>query len=142
MKKMIRAGLMVVLLAMLLAICFGVIGRMLLSRNQAERYGSFTIEKTFSHDGRYYALVEPEDGHMLSRMIRVSVHEAASGELIAEFRPARALDFWGICWESDSYNIWIQSADIGIFCYRYEDGMWIEDWEIERPADIISKYDE
>lgn len=103
-------------------------------------WGSFTPDKTYSYDEAYYALqsVErtgPQD------MIKVSVYSKNSDELIAEFSPARASDFWGICWESDTYNIWIQSGDIGVLCYTFQDGKWTLDRYAQRPNDIISKYD-
>lgn len=47
----------------------------------------------------------------------------------------------GICWENDTYNIWTQSADIGIYCYKYENGQWERDESAIRPKYIISKYD-
>ena len=56
------------------------------------------------------------------------------------FLPARAEDFWGICWEKDSYNIWTQSADLGISCFEFQNGEWIENENLSTPDYIISKY--
>lgn len=105
--------------------------------------GSFTPDKTYSYDEKYYALqsVVEDDPDALARYIKVTVYSSDTGEAVAEFNPARARDFWGICWESDSYNIWTQSADTGIFCYVYQDGEWTLDADAERPPDIVSKYD-
>lgn len=77
----------------------------------------------------------------MASVIVVSIYDAETDEFVGDFCPARARDFWGICWESDSYNIWTQSADIGIYCYVYEDGRWIRDENAVRPEDIVSKYD-
>lgn len=66
---------------------------------------------------------------------------AADGQLTDSFQPARASDFWGICWEHDTYNIWIQSGDIGVLCYSYEDGKWELDTSAARPDYVVSKYD-
>ena len=52
----------------------------------------------------------------------------------------RAEDFWGICWEKDSYNIWTQSADLGISCFEFQNGEWIENENLSTPDYIISKY--
>lgn len=105
-------------------------------------WGSFTSEKTYSYDGKYYALQSiEEDPEIPVRMIKVTVHSSDTDQVVAEFIPARARDFWGICWESDTYNIWTQSADIGVFCYTYQDGRWSLDEDAERPPDIVSKYD-
>lgn len=107
-----------------------------------EEYGSFTPEDAYSYDGRLLAhqkVVKMYD----MRYITVEITDSETGELVGSFSPARAWDFWGICWEKDSYNIWIQSSDIGIYCYRYENGEWVCDWSnTERPDYIISRYDE
>ena len=73
---------------------------------------------------------------------KVCIYETGTEEKVFEFYTERARDFWGICWESDTYNIWIQSGDTGVYCYRYEDERWIRDDSAERPEDIHSKYDD
>lgn len=73
--------------------------------------------------------------------IVVSIYDAETDEFVGGFCPARSRDFWGICWESDTYNIWTQSADIGIYCYVYQDGKWIRDENAVKPEDIVSKYE-
>lgn len=104
-------------------------------------YGSFTPDKTYSYDNAFYAVQEVEL-HDNVRMIRVCIYEADTDALVYSFCPARARDFWGICWESDTYNIWTQSADIGTFCYKYDNDQWMIDKTAVRPPDIISKYDD
>jgi hypothetical protein len=101
---------------------------------------SFTIGKTYSFDNAFYALqtVEEVDG---TNHVTVTVFSSENDKAVFTFTPARASDFWGICWETDTYNIWIQSGDIGVICYAYAD----EKWEINptaiRPESIVSKYD-
>ena len=104
-----------------------------------EEWGSFTAEKTFSYDKQYYAVQEifVEDD---IRFIDVKIY-SADNTLIDSFQPARARDFWGICWEKDTYNIWIQSADIGVVCYSYDGEKWEQNESAERPDHIVSKYD-
>lgn len=110
-----------------------------------EEYCSFTPEDTYSYDGRLVAHQEVEKGlgiSSLERRIIVEIKDSETGEVIGSFSPARAWDFWGMCWENDSYNIWIQSGDTGCHCWKYEDGEWERDWSCpERPDYIISKYD-
>ncbi len=110
-----------------------------------EKYGSFTPEDTYSYDGRLIAHQEVEKGlgiNSLERRIIVNIKDSETGELIGSFSPARAWDFWGICWENDSYNIWIQSGDTGCHRWKYENGEWKQDLSHpERPDYIISKYD-
>ena len=103
-----------------------------------EDLGSFTMDDTYSYDGKYYAftvmpLDEPD--------ALVTVCSCETDETVYTFTPARSSDFWGICWEGDSYNIWIQSGDIGCVCYKYADGEWILDENAVRPDYIISRYD-
>ena len=107
-------------------------------------YGSFTIDPTTSFDGKLTAECTPErfnGENRLTRQMRVDIKNTETKETVYSFSPARVWDFWGICWESDSYNLWIQSGDTGIHCYKYEDGEWVYDYDAVRPADIISKYD-
>ena len=108
-----------------------------------EDWGSFTPYKTYSYDNKYYAVQTVEDIDMdpAWSVVVVSVYDTETEKLVADFSPARSRDFWGICWESDSYNIWTQSADIGIYCYVCQDGQWIRDENAVRPEDIVSKYD-
>ena len=113
------------------------------NEHSAESWGSFTPDKTYSYDEKYYAVQKVEDdiyGNGV-KYIKVNVYETETDDLVDCFYPARAWDFWGICWENDTYNIWTQSADIGIYCYKCEDMKWVRDESAERPEYIISKYD-
>lgn len=101
-----------------------------------DSWGSFTSKKTESYDGKYYAVQTTQE-----QAVKVTVYEKETNKEVYSFIPARAMDFWGICWESDSYNIWIQSGDIGVYCYKFADNKWELDEQAKRPADIISKYD-
>lgn len=104
-------------------------------------WGSFTNASVISDDGKYraeYGAWRQENG---VRMIRVNIYDNASGALADCFVPARAMDFWGVCWEENAHNLWIQSADIGICCYREENGRWRLDPDAVRPKNIVSKWD-
>lgn len=111
-----------------------------------EKYGSFTPEDSYSYDGKLLAHQQIEKGigvNDLTKRIFIEIRDSKTGALLARFSPARAWDFWGICWENDNYNIWIQSADVGIHCYRYENEHWMYDDSHPVPPDyIVSKYDE
>lgn len=110
------------------------------AENTGELWGSFTAEKTYSYDEKYYAVQEAEYSEGV-HIIKVCIYETGTDQPVSFFYPARAGDFWGICWENDSYNIWTQSADIGVYCYKYEDMQWKRDESAQRPEYIISKYD-
>lgn len=112
---------------------------------QQEDYGSFSPDITYSHDGKYYAvqtLGDPELDEGGARFINVSIYESATDNLVDSFPAQRAFDFWGICWEADSYNIWIQSGDIGTYCMRYAAGEWVkeDDYRLQMPEGMIDRF--
>lgn len=99
-----------------------------------EKYGSFTVDMSYSYDNKYSAkIIDSGDNIMI--LITGSNNETSS------FVPCRKSDFYGICWENDNYNLWVQSGDIGVICYRFEKGKWSEDPDAVRPDYIVSKYD-
>ncbi len=99
-------------------------------------WGSFTNVKTYSYDEAYYAFMTQND-----QMIVVNIYSSDDDSEVFSFEPCRKWDFWGICWESDSYNLWVQSGDIGVICYTMSDEVWSLDYSAVRPDYIISKYD-
>lgn len=106
-----------------------------------DEYGSFSPYDVESFDGRYVAKQKVEK-YMDIKYVRVYIYEKETNELAGDFWAARAWDFWGICWENDSYNIWTQSADIGTYCFRYENGEWNKDSiNTERPEYIVSRWE-
>lgn len=107
---------------------------------QAEDWGSFTADKTYSYDGALYAVQSTQERDGAAYAV-VSICSVQEDEVLFSFEPARALDFWGVCWEDGSYDLWIQSGDTGTLCYAYEDGRWTADPSAVRPEDIVSKYD-
>ncbi len=111
-----------------------------INNKNSEIYGSFTSEKTYSFDKKYYALqtVDNDENSETYGGIVVSIYDSRDS-LVFSFSPARAWDFWGICWEKDSYNIWIHSGDTGTYCYRYDNDKWLLDESAEKPDYIITK---
>lgn len=110
------------------------------SDNKEKQWGSFTAEKTYSYDDALYA-IQTVGKKGDSSCIVVDVYKAENDEKIYSFAPARAMDFWGICWENHTYDIWIQSADVGVLCYEYKDSKWILKENAIKPEYIVSKYD-
>ncbi len=136
MKRRFRLTAIVLLQMILLSGCVQ-------SASDEAQWGSFTAEDTYSYDKKYVAeqTITMEEDTQVS-YIRVSIKDTEHENEVFHFTPARASDFWGVCWESDSYNIWIQSGDTGVICYRYEDETWTPDETAVRPDDIVSKYDQ
>ncbi len=109
-----------------------------------ERFlGSYTEEKTWSYDRKYYAVqTVVQSGSQPVRMARTTVYLAETDEPADWFDMERAYDFIGICWERDSYNIWCQSNDVGIFCFEYTGSGWQRNEDLTPPDYIISPHDE
>ena len=122
-------AILIVLLSFCITGCTGVL-------TNKEFIGSYTFDKTYSYDHKYYALQSVED-----RALVVTIYATDTDEKINSFSPARSLDFWGICWELETYNIWTQSADIGTYCYEYQNEKWILNENAREPDYIISRYD-
>ncbi len=140
MKRIAKALLLLLLLAMLIWLCGNMLyGKQSLSRRE-EYWGSFTKADVASSDGKYIARHDAKklaDNNV--QMIVVDVYDAKNGEILDSFIPARAMDFHGICWEEGTHNLWIQSGDTGIICYHEQDGEWILDEDAVRPESIVSK---
>ena len=60
-----------------------------------QEWGSFSPNKTISYDNKFYALQTVNENDY----IVVTIYETETDEEVYSFSPARALDFWGICWE-------------------------------------------
>jgi len=141
--KRMAAAALILMMGLALAGCRGVritYNRQSDSAQRREKYGSFSPDLTTSYDGRFYAVqqkVRPEG--MSVDYIHVTVYDAEAEEVADSFLTERAWDFWGICWEQDSYDIWVQSGDIGTYCMKYEEGRWVrsEDHEEPLPPGII-----
>ena len=96
-------------------------------------YGSFTIRKTSSYDGKYYAFMTQND-----QMIVVNIYSDDDSKVFS-FEPCRKKNFQGICWENNSYNLWVQSGDTGVVCYTMSNEVWSIDNSAVRPDYIKSK---
>lgn len=131
-----------ILLAVLAAcVAFGAVATWKWSEKPRE-WGSFTNRAVVSSDGQYRAEhgAKKMDGYNVP-MIQVDIYNHTTGVLMDSFVPARAMDFYGVCWEEGTHNLWIQSADIGIHCYVQQGSQWILDENAVRPVGIISKWD-
>ena len=127
-----------VLLAVIL--CAGAVLPESLAEEQEIFLGSFSTDKTYSGDLLFYALQTVEQTES-DRGIVVTVYETASDAPVFSFTPDRASDHWGICWERDSYDIWVQSGDTGTSCWEYHDGEWKRSSGRVCPEYIVSRLD-
>lgn len=121
----------------ILAVILVLFGLLAACASNPSNWGSFSSGKTESYDQKYYALQTVENNTVV-----VTVFDQRTDTDVFSFSPARSRDFWGICWENDTYNIWIQSGDVGVLCYRCTNGQWLLDGNAVRPTYIKSKYDD
>lgn len=115
--------------------CFMMLASCQSSGKTDQFLGSYTPDKTYSYDHNLYAVQTVAD-----QAVIVTVYKAGTNEETGNFSPARSRDFWGVCWEKDSYNIWTQSADTGVTCFEYQNGKWVANEDLDAPEYIISKY--
>ena len=101
---------------------------------QARVYGSFTVDKTYSYDGAYYALITEED-----KLIVITIYSSDEDEVYS-FKPCGKKGFWGICWDNDNYDLWIQLEDVGALCYSMTDEIWTLNDDAKRPEYITGGY--
>lgn len=129
---------------MLLAVilCAGVVLPLSRAEEQELFLGSFSTDKTYSSDLRFYTVqtVQQEQAESY-RGIVVTVYETASDAPVFSFTPGRESDHWGICWERDSYDIWVQSGDTGTSCWEYLGGEWKRGNGRACPEYIVSRWD-
>ena len=93
-----------------------------------------------SDDGKLYAeqsLRQEETGGV--NLVDVTVYSADNGLPVGTFTAQRAMDFLGICFGPGSWDIWVQSGDVGVYCMRYDDGKWVEDRTAQKPASIVTR---
>jgi len=105
--------------------------------------GSFTVGvpgTIFSDDGKLYAEQSLERDESIDvNIVNVTVYSAENDLPVYEFYTTGSMDFHGICFEPGSYNIWVQTTDMGVYCMRWEDSRWVKDLEIEKPASIVTR---
>lgn len=116
----------------------------------AERAGE-AVEDSFvagvpgtirSSDGRLSASQSVEDdAEGGARVVRITISNEDNGMAVGAFIAARAMDYQGVCFAPDSYDIWVQTADAGVYCMRYADGVWEKDPNAARPEGVVSRYD-
>ena len=90
-----------------------------ITQNQIEM---FTTNMAASFDGKYYAIigVKMENDETLA-VVNVF---SETGDSIYSFTSGNVDNFFGVCWEKDTYNIWTLSLDKGMTCHEYDNEEW------------------
>ena len=100
--------------------------------NFLKKYGSFTPDRAYSYDKEYYA----ETLITNSEKITLQIYNKQDIR-IAVIYPCREFNFRGICWEKDSYNLWVQSTVNGCVCYSKKGDEWVENEGAVKPDYMI-----
>lgn len=103
-----------------------------------EDYGSFTMDKAFSYNDEYYAEITRFKNDEGVNVTVVDIFQASDDIIKHSIVIDTTSEFWGFCWEKDSYNIWIQTSK-GISCYQKGDFQWELDENAVKPDYIIEK---
>lgn len=102
-------------------------------------------EEFDSYDGKYTLQTFVEEGKEGSSPIHyvniLIVDNTTGKEALSIEKVYRVFDFHWAMWETDSYNFWLKSGDIGTSYYEYqEDGVWEKNELTEYPyEDIIGR---
>jgi hypothetical protein len=103
-----------------------------------EDYGSFTLSKTYCYNEEYYAKTTSFKNDDGAQMTVVDIYLATNDVIKCSIVTDAESEFWGFCWEKDSYNIWIQTSK-GISCYKKGNYEWTIDETAQKPDYIVEK---
>ncbi len=129
-KKVIKTAVIILIILLLLALA---VGAYMIYTVVRWHYGTITSnierypEEFDSYDGKYtlQTLVEYDESVPIHYVNILIVDNVIGEEVLSIERVYRVFDFHWAVWETDSYNFWLKSGDIGTFYYEYqEDGTW------------------
>ena len=100
---------------------------------QNRLYGSFTFDKTYSYDGKYYAITDCHDHY-------VTITVYSSNDVLVSSFGVLEREFCGICWENDSYYLWVQKHSYGAVCYSVTNKEWTRNDSAVIPEYITGRY--
>lgn len=100
--------------------------------------GSFTMEKSYSYDEKYYVrqtTFKSDD----DIVIALDIHRAADDAIVYSVLVGLQEEYQGYCWEKDSYRLWIQKVS-GVVSYVMSDfeREWLQDDAAILPEYIIT----
>ena len=62
----------------------------------------------------------------------VQIIDNETDSIVSSFKPCGKGSFYGVCWENDKYNLWVQTDTSYLICYSMKESRW--DWEINKNA--------
>ena len=131
-KRAIKAAVIILIILLLLALAIGAYLIYAVARWHTETINSNIErypEEFDSYDGKYTLqtfVEEGKEGNSPIHYVNILIVDNTTGEEeLSIERVYRVFDFHGAMWETDSYNFWLKSGDIGTSYYEYkEDGTW------------------
>ncbi len=128
-KKYYKFFLFIMLIIMLMFFIFQ-IGKFIYYTFQAITlithvdYEEGTLEEKETYDSAYNMVIELEEVSDLYYINVKIFDEKTKQEVFSIDNIYRAWDFKWITWEKGSYHFWVESGDLGTFCYEYGDNGW------------------
>ena len=88
------------------------------------------LEGSDSYDGKYSVSLTTEDKD-------VSIAVSSGSDEVFVFSAGSESEFRGICWDKDSYDLWLQYQDGVLVCYSMNDGEWELNSGAQKPDYIV-----
>lgn len=83
-----------------------------------------------SFDGKYTAKITTEDRE-------VSITVLSGSDEVFKIEAGKESDFRGLCWDKNSYDLWLQYQDGKLVCYHMADETWKAADGVEKPDYIV-----
>lgn len=83
-----------------------------------------------SYDGKYTVCLTSEDKEVLITVL-------SGADEVFVFSAGNESEFRGICWDKNSYDLWLQYKDGDLICYHMSDETWKVAHGAEKPDYIV-----
>lgn len=93
-----------------------------------------------SYDNRYKMIVSTEKNLNMDFIKVVIIDNTSKKEVYIIEGDYRAFDFKWITWEEESNSFWINSSDLGIFCYAYIDNSTWNKYSLRKKSGVYYLY--
>ena len=88
------------------------------------------LEGSDSYDGKYSVSLTSEDKD-------VSITVSSGADEVFVFSAGSESEFRGVCWDKESYDLWLQYQDGVLVCYSMNDGEWQLNSGAQKPDYIV-----
>lgn len=88
------------------------------------------LDGSDSYDGKYSVSLTAENKEVLITVL-------SGTDEVFVFSAGNESEFRGICWDKNSYDLWLQYQDGGLICYKMADETWEAANGAEKPEYIV-----